>query len=85
MKISEYIKELENIKKEHGDLDIAERHYTGHRDDVYLRVDSFPSCVLSLVGTEDAKYLDDINDYWHMGDSKGVPTKNYLVIQKEVI
>lgn len=84
MNISEYIKSLEELKKEHGDLDITERHYTGHSTDIYFKLDATPSCVLELVGDENGKYLEDINDCWYNVDSKGKPTKKYLVIQKEV-
>ena len=84
MNISEYIKSLEDIRKEHGDLDIAKRHYTGHSTDVYIRVGSSPSCILELVGDNNQKYLEDINDCRYNGDSKGKPTKKYLVVQKGV-
>ena len=85
MKISEYIVELEEIKSKHGDLDIAERRYTGHSTDVYLDSRVCPSCVLELVGKGGEEYLDDLNDRWHCGDSGGKPTKEYLVLQKDVL
>lgn len=85
MKISEYIAELEKVKEKHGDLDIAERKYTGHSTDVYLKSKDCPSCVLELVDVGDEDYLDDLNDRWHCGDSGGKPTKEYLVLQKDVL